>query len=337
MAKVTINHKKVQELVVKKLTEVGLSDVHAKKVAEILVYADLRNVHSHGVLRTEHYVNRIKAGGINTHADITFHKTGIVTGIVDGDDGIGHVVADVAMKHAINIAKEYGVGMVTARNSSHCGALSYFVEQATKHNLIGIAMSHTDKIVVPFGGKKPFLGTNPVAYGIPAKKNAPLILDMATSTVALGKILEYKEEGKSIPLGWGVNSEGEYVTDPKEVVYLTPFGGAKGYGLSIIVDVFSGLLSGSAFGPHITKMYDDLDKKRKLGHYFCVIDPAMFTNVEQFLENMDKMIDELHEVPPAPGVSQVLVPGELEQRHYDYNLKNGISIVSTVYEYLTGK
>ena len=335
MSKVIIKHDKAEQLVVEKLSEVGLSQQHAMKVAEILVHADLRNVNSHGVLRTEHYVNRIKAGGINVDANIAFNQSGIVTGVVDGDDGMGHVIADSAMNHAIDIAKENGVGMVTAINSSHCGALSYFVEKAAQQNLIGIAMTHTDKIVVPFGGKESFLGTNPIAYGIPAKENKPFILDMATSNVALGKVLEFKEEGKSIPHGWGVNRDGESVTNPEEVVNLSPFGGPKGYGLSLIVDIFSGLLTGAAFGPHVAKMYEDLESKRKLGHYFCAIDPAMFTNSEDFLQSMDQMMDELHNVPPADGVSQVLVPGEIEQKNEEYNREHGVSIATSVYEYLT--
>src|SRR5690625_5808297 len=160
-------------------------------------------------------------------------------------------------------------------------------------------MTYTDKSVVPFGGKEFFLCTNPIEYGIPAKKNKPFILDMATSKVDLGKVLAYKEEGKEIPHGWGVNREGESVTNPDEVVSLSPFGGPKGYGLSLIVDIFSGLLSGSAFGPHISKMYGDLDRKRKLGHYFCVIDPNMFTNLEDFLQNIDDMMCDVRRVPPA--------------------------------------
>ncbi len=228
MTKISLSHEKAKELVVEKLTVAGLKNEHAMKVAEILVHADLRNVNSHGVLRTEHYVNRIKAGGINVDANITFAKTGLVTGVVDGDDGMGHVIADEAMNRAIDLAKENGLGMVTAMNSSHCGALSYFVEKATQHHLIGVAMTHTDKIVVPFGGKESFLGTNPIAYGIPAKRNKPFILDMATSNVALGKVLAHKEEGKEIPHGWGVNREGESVTNPDEVVSLSPFGGPKG-------------------------------------------------------------------------------------------------------------
>lgn len=335
MSTVTIHHEEAKKLVVQKLTDAGLLHEHAEKVAEILVHADLRNVNSHGVLRTEHYVNRLNAGGINPAAEISFNKTGPVTGVVDGDDGFGHVIADEAMNHAIQMAKENGVGMVTAINSSHCGALSYFVQNAAEENLIGIAMTHTDKIVVPFGGKDAFLGTNPIAYGVPAKTQKPFILDMATSNVALGKILQYKEEGKDIPKGWGVDENGETVTDPSKVVSLSPFGGPKGYGLSMIVDIFSGLLAGAAFGPHVAKMYGDLDKKRKLGHYFCAINPAFFTDADAFLENMDQMMEEIRQAPPAPGFKSVLVPGEIEQMNEERNLEKGITIASTVHQFLT--
>lgn len=334
MATVTIQAEEAKQLVIKKLVEAGLNEGHAEKVAEVLVHADLRNVNSHGVLRTEHYVNRLQAGGINPDAQISFQSTGPVTGIVDGDDGFGHVIGDVAMDHAIEMARNNGVGMVTVMNSSHCGALSYFVQKAADAKLIGVAMSHTDKIVVPFGGKTSFLGTNPIAYGVPAKTKKPLILDMATSNVALGKILQAREEGKEIPEGWGVDENGASVTDPNKVVALSTFGGPKGYGLSVIVDVFSGLLAGAAFGPHIGKMYDDLDKKRKLGHYFCVINPSFFTDIDLFLEQMDRMMEELQQVPPAPGVERVYVPGEIEQLHEARNLEQGITIASSVYEFL---
>jgi ureidoglycolate dehydrogenase (NAD+) len=335
MATVTLQAEEAKRLVIKQLTKVGLNEETAGKIAEVLVHADLRNVNSHGVLRTEHYVNRLQAGGINPEAQISFQKTGPVTGVVDGDDGFGHVISDVAMDHAIDMARENGVGMVTVFNSSHCGALSYFVQKAADAKLIGIAMSHTDKIVVPFGGKTSFLGTNPIAYGVPAKTKKPYILDMATSNVAWGKILQAREEGKEIPEGWGVDEHGAAVTDPNKVVSLSTFGGPKGYGLSVIVDVFSGLLAGAAFGPHIGKMYDDLDKKRKLGHYFCVINPSFFTDTDIFLEQMDQMIEELKQVEPAPGFDRVYVPGEIEQINEEKNLKHGITIASSVYEFLT--
>ncbi|MET3320151.1 UNVERIFIED_ORG: ureidoglycolate dehydrogenase (NAD+) [Peribacillus simplex] len=335
MTTVTIQAEEAKQLVIKKLTEAGLGEGSAGKIAEVLVHADLRNVNSHGVLRTEHYINRLQAGGINPDAQISFQSSGPVTGVVDGDDGFGHVIGEVAMDHAIEMARNNGVGMVTVVNSSHCGALSYFVQKATDAKLIGIAMSHTDKIVVPFGGKTSFLGTNPIAYGVPTKTKKPFILDMATSNVALGKILQAREEGKAIPEGWGVDGNGATVTDPNKVVSLSTFGGPKGYGLSVIVDVFSGLLAGAAFGPHIGKMYDDLEKKRKLGHYFCVINPSFFTDSDLFLEQMDRMIEELQQVQPAPGFDRVYVPGEIEQLHEERNLVQGITIASSVYEFLT--
>ncbi|MDN3427984.1 ureidoglycolate dehydrogenase [Microbacterium sp. APC 3898] len=334
MATVTVAFTEVQQLIEEKLVSAGVSEEQAAKIAAILIHADLRGVNSHGALRTEHYMKRLKAGGINPTPDISFNKTGPVTGVVNGDDGFGHVVADIAMDHAIEMAKENGVGMVTAMNSSHCGALSYFVQEATEQQLIGIAMTHTDKIVVPFGGRESFLGTNPIAYGVPAKTEKPFILDMATSNVALGKILQHKEEGKAIPEGWGVDKNGATVTDPAEVVSLMPFGGPKGSGLSMIVDIFSGLLAGMAFGPHINPMYEELEKKRKLGHYFCAINPSFFTDSEIFLEQMDKMIQEIREVPAAEGFSRVLVPGEIEQENEERNRKQGVQIAATTYEYL---
>lgn len=186
-------------------------------------------------------------------------------------------------------------------------------------------------------GEDSFLGTNPIAYGVPAKHKKPFILDMATSKVAFGKILQAREEGKEIPEGWGVDENGEAVTDPDKVVSLSTFGGPKGYGLSIVVDVFSGLLAGAAFGPHIAKMYSGLDQKRKLGHYVCAINPAFFTDWDTFLEQMDAMIDELQQSPPAVGFERVYVPGEIEQLHEERNKKNGISIARSVYEFLKSR
>jgi ureidoglycolate dehydrogenase (NAD+) len=334
MSTVTVQVEEVKQLVIEKLTKEKVNKAYAEQIADVLTHADLRNVNSHGVLRTEHYINRLRAGGINPDANISFRSTGPVTGIVDGDDGFGHVIGNIAVDHAIKMAGENGVGMITVINSSHCGALSYFVQKATEAELIGMAMTHTDKIVVPFGGKASFLGTNPIAYGIPAKTKRPFILDMATSNVAFGKILQAREEGKEIPASWGVDENGIPVTDPNKVVSLSTFGGPKGYGLSVIVDVFSGLLAGAAFGPHISKMYGDLDKKRKLGHYFCVINPSFFTDKNHFLEQMDQMIEELQQVPPAPATERVYVPGEIEQLHEERNLEQGITIASSVYEFL---
>ncbi|MBD1382547.1 ureidoglycolate dehydrogenase [Metabacillus arenae] len=335
MSEVKIAHEELKELVIKKLTEGSLVERHAEVVAEVLIHADLRGVSSHGVLRTEHYVKRLTEGGLNPEPSFKVKETGPCSAVFDGDNGMGHVIAKEAMEKAIEMAEEKGIGMVSVINSSHCGALSYFVQQAAESKLIGMAMTHTDNIVVPFGGAKPYFGTNPIAYGFPAKKHKPVILDMATSNVAFGKILHSREQGKEIPSDWGVDSEGQPTTDPNNVSYLLPFAGPKGYGLGMVVDIMSGILTGSAFGPSIAKMYGDYDKKRQLGHFVCAINPAMFTDIQAFLQSMDQMIDEIHEVEPAKGFKRVLVPGEPEQLKEEIGLKEGVSLPKSIHDYLT--
>jgi ureidoglycolate dehydrogenase (NAD+) len=334
MGEVNVSHDELKELAGAKLVGAGLSLQQAETVADVLVHADLRGVRSHGVLRTEHYVRRLDEGGLNKNPAFSFEQTGPCSGIYNGDDGLGHVVAKNAMEEAIKLAKQNGIAMITVTNSSHCGALSYFVQQAAQQGLIGVAMTHTDKVVVPFGGAEPFLGTNPIAYGFPAKHHKPIILDMATSNVALGKILYAREAGTPIPDGWGVDEDGSSTTDPHKVNALTPFAGPKGYGLGMVVDIFSGLLAGAAFGPHISKMYGDYNKYRKLGHYVCAINPSFFTNEEDFLNGMDGMIEEIHQVKPAEGFKQVFVPGEPEQLMEEKHLEEGVPIPDTVYHYL---
>jgi ureidoglycolate dehydrogenase (NAD+) len=329
-----VSHEELKGLVVKKLTKAGLQADHAGVVADVLVHADLRGVSSHGVLRTEHYVKRINEGGLNPNADFSVKDTGPSSAVFNGDDGMGHVIAKEAMDYAIELAQKNGIGMVAVTNSSHCGALSYFVQQAAESNMIGMAMTHTDKVVVPFGGAKPFFGTNPIAFGFPAKESKPVILDMATSNVAFGKVLHAREAGSSIPGDWGVDESGKSTTDPNEVSALLPFAGPKGYGLAMVVDIMSGLLTGAAFGPHITTMYGDYAKKRELGHFVCAINPSVFTDPTGFLQNMDQMINEIHGTEPAEGFDKVMVPGEPEQLREEERRQSGIPVTETIYQYL---
>jgi ureidoglycolate dehydrogenase (NAD+) len=334
MADVLVPYEELKRSCSTKLQEAGVPANHADIVADVLIHADARGVTSHGVLRTEHYVKRVQEGGLNVNPNFSVKDTGPVTAIFDGDDGLGHVVSKYAMDHAIQLAKKNGVGMVSVINSSHCGALSYFVNQAAEANLVGMAMTQTDKVVVPFGGAEPYFGTNPIAYGFPASKHKPVILDMATSNVAFGKVLHAREAGTAIPGDWGVDSIGRPSTDPNEVVALLPFAGPKGYGLAMVVDIMSGIMTGSAFGPHITPMYGSYNEMRKLGHFFCVVNPAMFTDPQSFLANMDQMIDEIHEAKPSEGFSRVMVPGEPEQLREEERIKNGVPVTQTVYDYL---
>jgi ureidoglycolate dehydrogenase (NAD+) len=330
-----VSYDELIQLCIANLMKAGIPEEHARTTANVLVHANLRGVDSHGVMRMEHYIQKINHGGIRANPIIAIKPTGPVTAIVDGDDGLGHVIVDQAMKTAIEIARNTGVGMVSAINSSHCGALSYFVKMAAENGMIGIAMTNTDKMVVPYGGSSSFFGTNPMAFGFPAGTQKPIILDMATSSVAYGKILEALQAGTSIPSGWGVDQHGKSVTDPQQFAALLPFGGAKGYGLGMVVDIFSGILTGSPYGPHISRMHGgDYSTKRKLGHFVCAIDVSRFTSRGSFLGNIDQLIDELHAVPPAADFSQVMIPGEPENRKEEHRLKNGIPLPAEIYQFL---
>jgi len=335
MSLIKVTDHQLREWCVNKFLHVGVNDYDARIAADVLVHANLRGVDSHGVLRMEHYIRKLEHNGINPNPKMAVTRTGVATAMVDGDDGLGHVVAEKAMSIAIELAQESGVGVVSAINSSHCGALSYFVEMAANKEMIGIAMTNTDKMVVPFGGSAAYFGTNPIAFGFPAGNQAPILLDMATSSVAYGKILESIHLGKEIPLDWAVDAAGQPTADPHQASALLPFGGPKGYGVGLVVDLFAGILTGSPFGPYIKKMYGgDPGEQRKLGHFVCAIDISRFTNKESFATNLIRMMDDLHEMPPAPGFNRVMLPGEPEELRKQERLMQGIPISEELYHYL---
>lgn len=324
----------LKKIVVQKFTTEGVEAETAAQVADVLIYADLRGVSSHGVMRVEHYITRLQAGGITKNPHFSVEKRGTNHLLFKGDNGFGHVICKEAMDETIKVAKEHGSCTTIIQESSHCGALGYFLEQATSENLIAIMCSQTDSAVVPFGGKEPYFGTNPIAYGFPTN-DKPIILDMATSNVALGKILYAREKGETIPNTWGVDAQGAPTTDPHQVKSLTPFAGPKGYGMALVVDVLSGILASAAFGPHISKMYGNYEQKRNLGQYLYVLDPNIFGDVDQFKANISQMINELHDAPTAPNFDQVLVPGEIEQIRSVETMDKGIDLPEQVYNYLT--
>jgi len=338
MKDVLVNDKKLRTLVEDRLTEAGLNVSHAEIVADVLVHADLRGIRSHGVIRTEHYVTRLKAGSLN--ADPTFSLKEVRSGsaVLNADAGMGHVACCDAMDKAVDMAKQSGIAMVGVENGSHCGALSYFVLRAAEKDMIGMAITQTDKCVAPYGGAKPFFGTNPIAYGFPTKRHEPVVLDMATSNTAFGNILHAKEQGKSIPDDWGLDGDGAPTTDPDKVEAMIPFGGYKGYGLALVIDVLTGVLMGAKYGPYITAMYGDYDKPRELASLMIAIDPSTFTSADAFKVQMDAMVDDLHSQPPGPGYEKVYVPGELQFKLEKANLVKGVPVLETIYNWLkTGK
>lgn len=326
----------LKSLVKRKLMQAGMPEEYAEVMADHLAYADSRGVHSHGAMRVEYYSERIAKGGINTDPNMTFTRTGKCTGIYDGDNATGFVVAKNAMEIAIDIARQEGVAIIGMRRMAHCGTLSYYLRMATAAGMIGLSMCQSDPMVVPYGGSSAFFGTNPIGFATPIDAERTLVFDMATTVGAWGKILDHRAKNEAIPNTWAIGSDGHPTTDPFDVRGLLPIAGPKGYGLMMMVDILSGILTGVPFGPHVTSMYADLSSGRELGQLHIVINPEFFCGRERFEKRIQQMIQELHEVKPAPGNSRVRYPGESSDEREKEYLETGIPVVESIYEYLMG-
>ncbi|EDS5955563.1 Ldh family oxidoreductase [Salmonella enterica subsp. enterica] len=335
MSTILVKENELKALAFNKLTQAGLDAQTAQQVADVLVHADITGVHSHGVIRVEHYCTRLNAGGLNPKATFSIEQISPSVAILDSDDGMGHCALIKATDHAISLARETGLGFVSVKNTSHCGALSWFIEQATSQGMVAIAMTQTDTCVAPYGGAERFLGTNPIAFGFPVKDSHSMIVDMATSAIAFGKILYAKETGKPIGHGLALDKEGHIATDPHKIENLLPFGGHKGSGIALAIDALTGVLMGANFSNHIVRMYGDYDKMRKLASLVIVIDPQMLGN-PLFSSIMSTMVNELRAVKPMPGVDKVLAPNDPQIAYKEKCLKEGIPVAEGIYQYLIG-
>lgn len=331
---INVSKDRLHELIKNKLLLAGLPEEHAEETTRHLVYADMIGIHSHGAVRVEYYSERISKGGINTNPELSFEKTGPSTGIFHGDNAQGHYVANKAIQPAIEMAKESGSTVVGVSKVGHTGTLSYYLHKIAEQDLIGIAVTQSDPMVVPFGGSEVYYGTNPIAFSAPRSNGRPIVFDMATTVQAWGKILDKRSRGESIPDTWAVDETGAPTTDPNQVAGLLPIAGPKGYGLMMMVDILAGVLLGLPFGKGVSSMYADLTEERNLGHTYIIIDPARFRDIEEFKKDMDQSVDELHAVKPAPGFDQVYYPGELDIVSEKKNLKDGVDIPESIIDYL---
>ncbi len=329
-----IAKEQLKRLIVAKLHKAGLLEEHAETVADVLVHADLRGVHSHGAMRVEYYAERISKGGITTRPRFNFTRTGPCSGVFDGDNGVGHVIAERGMREALKIAAENGVAVVGMRRMAHSGALSYYVQQAARAGYIGVSMCQSDPMAVPYGGAEPFYGTNPIAFCTPGADGRMITADLAVTVQAWGKILHARSRKESIPDSWAVGPDGRPTTDPFNIGGLVHIAGAKGYALALMVDVLSGVLLGLPYGNKVTSMYADLSEPRNLGQIHLVLDPGFFTDKHAFLKTVNQVMDDLNHVRPAPGFAEVLYPGQGSAAREQEQERNGIEIVDDVYTYL---
>ena len=331
---VLLTKQQIAQLIQHKLGCAGLSDEHAAQVADHLAYADSLGVHSHGTVRVEYYAERISKGGSNTQPNITVEQSGPCSAVIDGDNAVGFVIANLGMDKAIELAKQNGIAVVGMKRMGHCGTLSYYLRRAAKEGLVAISMCQSDPMAVPFGGAEPFFGTNPIGFACPALEGKPIVFDMATTVQAWGKVLDARARKRQIPDTWAVDSSGLATTDPFAVRGLTPIAGAKGYGLMMMVDILAGSMLGVPFGSHVSSMYQGLDQGRNLGQLHIVINPAFYGNAQSFKQSILAMIDELHQVATAPGNQQVLYPGERSGQVEERYQKEGIPVVKEIYDYL---
>ena len=326
MSTLAIQADALRDFAKKSCEAVGIPANDAFIIADSLVESNLRGIDTHGVTRLKVYLDRVEKGLVHAKPEMKFTKTRAGAGIFDGGCGQGQVVTHRAMDQACELAKETGIGAVAIRNSSHFGAAAYYVAHAARKGFIGFCVGHAEADMVPFGGRKPALGTNPISVGFPSDGPEPFTLDMATSAVPMGAVLLAAKEGRQIPVDWAVDEEGNPVTDPKIARAVKPMAGPKGYALSMMVDVLSSMLSGANFGKHIIRQYDNWEEPQRLGAFCWALDISAFIALPEFEGRIKSMFEELRAVPPAEGFKRVFTPGEIEASRKAERSKSGIPL-----------
>jgi ureidoglycolate dehydrogenase (NAD+) len=310
------------------LERAGARPCDAAVTADGLVAADLRGVHSHGVLRVGIYVDRLGAGSINPRAELEILRDSGAVLVADAQAGLGIAMAVRAMDLAIARARAHGIAAIGVRNANHCGMLAYMAMRAPPAGAVGIAASNADAQVAPWGARAKFLGTNPLAVAVPARHEPPVVLDMATSVVAHGRIKAASARGEPIPPDWAMDGEGRPTTDPSQALAgaLLAFGGPKGSGISILIDLLAGLLPGGRSGPEIVPLYERLDQAQGVGHLFAALHVEAFEPLEAFGARVDETVRRIRALPPAPGAKRPFLPGEPEHLRAKEHHTRGIPL-----------
>ena len=317
----------------------GLSPEDAALVADTLVAADARGVYSHGVLRISIYTKRIEKGCVDVTARPELVVSSGATGVVEGHNAMGQCVGHFAMKTAIAKAREAGVSFVTARGSNHYGTCAYYTMMALPENMIGFSASiGGGNLMAPWGGTDARVGNNPFSIAIPALNRRPVVLDMAQSIVAKGKIVMATKTKTPIPETWAFDSQGRPTTDAEEGMRGTirPIADYKGYGLAVMVGFLSSVISNAAIGDTLKDVYEDFSGGLNKGQLFAAVDISRMSEVTAFKERMDRQIDFIKASPLAAGAEEIYLPGELEAKAWDAAVRGGIEYPVEVIEEIRG-
>ena len=308
----------------------NLSKDHSKIVSDYLIKAELLDAPSHGLARLKMYCDRIKKKLINPKPNITIKKISNSISHVDANDSIGFVAADIGIKQAIKNAKKTGIGLVAIKKSGHYGLSSFYAEQAVKNNLIVFCFTNAPPALAPYGAKKSLFGTNPICFGAPTGK-APFILDASTSMINRGKIRRASKLGQKIPYGVALDKYGQITIDANKALEGTqlPISTFKGSGLAWMVDILSGVLTGSSHSGKTKDPFDDFSGPQNMGHLFITFDPKIFIG-KNFIKEMKINISRIKRLPKAKGFKSILYPGERKNKIYRKNLNKDISIPSKI-------
>jgi len=334
---------KIYKLMFQVFHKLGVPESEAKICADVLIASDLSGIESHGVGRLKMYYDRIKAGIQNVNTKIDIIKDDKAIAVWDGNHGMGHVIGHKAMQKTMEKAAEFGVGIVTIRNSTHYGICGYYCRMAAEENMIGFTFTNARPSIAPLFGIKPMLGTNPIAFGCPSNFPYPFIYDGATSITQRGKIEVLAREGKPTPEEWAINEEGQpYTNTPELLIDLVrkkaalvglggtkeESGGHKGYGLAVMVEILCAALQNGSYMNGLHGWNGDKREPYKLGHFFLAIDIEKFINVERFKEITADILKQLQNSPRAPGQNKIYVAGEKEYLKEQEIRKKGIPINS---------
>lgn len=313
----------------------------AEVVADVLVTADLRGIDSHGISRLySYYGKRLKESLINPQTPTEILSETANSLHIDGGNGLGQVVAERTMSKCIEKAKGAGVAFASVRNSNHFGIAGYYAMMALPENMIGITLTNSQPLVAPTHGMRPMLGTNPIAVAVPAGDEKDFVLDMATSVVPMGKISMHQERNEEIPKEWGMDGNGKPTTNPKilqEGGALNPLGGRgekmrgyKGYGLSLLVDIFTGILGGASYGPNVGSPLGTGESNVDIGHFFGAMKIELFRSLQEFKADLDTLMKELKQSEKAPEADRIYIHGEKEFEKMKEKSQKGIPILPSV-------
>jgi L-2-hydroxycarboxylate dehydrogenase (NAD+) len=311
----TFGAKRLEAFIASVLGALGLPDSDAATCAARMTESDLRGVDTHGIFRLPHYCQRIRAGGINLRPKVHPVKENAVTALVDGDNAMGQVVMTYATQLAIKKAEETGLAWVGTFNGNHAGCAAVYSTMAVAHDMVGMYMTVANgNHMPPWGGVERILGTNPVSIAIPAGKEPPIALDIATTVAAAGKVKLAAQKGETMPIGWMIDRKGQPLTDPKRASegFLLPIGGYKGYGLNVVIGMLAGVLNGAAFGRNVVDFTQDVATRNNSGHMVLALRVDNFQTAQAFKSEMDRVIREIRESERMENVDRIWLPGEME-------------------------